>query len=346
MLKPNRQLELIAESNVFLEQYLEPFSAFLKDDKVTEICVNEQGGFWIERMGESTMKYHACADIKDEKLLRLARLVAQESDQTINEKSPLLSSSLPTGERIQFILPPAAPNGVALSIRKQGVTDLSLEDYGKLGAFKNVNFINDILPVQQDTMLRDIAASSTADSYLNGAAQSFITKAANLKKNIIISGGTSTGKTTLLNAILKSIDQTERIITIEDTAELCPPHKNTLSLLASKGGQSTAKVEVNDLLQASLRLRPDRILLGELRGAEAYSYLRAVNTGHPGSITTIHADTPNGAFEQIALMIMQSGANLTHDQIITYIRSIVDVVIQLKRVGGKRIVSDIWYPKK
>jgi len=342
----NSKPPVVTNENVFLEQYLAPFAKYLKDKKVTEICVNEPHGFWVESMGQSKMQYVSHADITNEKLLRLARLVAQESIQSVNAQTPLLSSTLPTGERIQFVLPPAAPNGVALSIRKQGVTDLNLADYAALGAFDDVNFLNEIAPVDKDSTLRDIVNSSGAANYITGAAQSFIAKAAQMKKNIIVSGGTSTGKTTLLNAILKSIDKNERIITIEDTAELQPPHKNTLSLIASKGGQSAAKVGIDELLQASLRLRPDRILLGELRGGEAYTYLRAVNIGHPGSITTVHADTPNGALEQIALMVMQSGHNLTHEQIMAYIKSIVDVVIQLKRVGGKRIVSDIWYPKK
>ncbi|MDH5723004.1 MAG: P-type DNA transfer ATPase VirB11 [Alphaproteobacteria bacterium] len=336
---------LIAQ-HVFLQQYLAPFEYYLASKEVTELCVNAPGGFWVERMGQTTMEYVPCPDIADDKLLRLARLVAQENIQSVNANMPLLSATLPTGERIQFVLPPASPKGVALSIRKQGVTDLSLADYAKLGAFDNVNFISKIKASKQDSTLCDIAANGNIQNHITGGAHTFIAKAAQAKKNIIVSGGTSTGKTTLLNAILKSIDQNERIITIEDTAELSPPHKNTLSLLASKGGQGAAKIDIQALLEASLRLRPDRILLGELRGREAYTYLRAVNTGHPGSITTIHADTPNGAFEQIALMVMQSGHNLTHDQIMSYIRSIIDVVIQLKRVGGKRIVSEIWYPKK
>lgn len=331
--KPNN---IDAGQHIFLEELLSPFYKHLQDNRVTEICVNHPGGFWVERMGVASMEYVERPDITDQKLLRLARLVAQERDQSVNERNPLLSSSLPTGERIQFVLPPAAANGVALSIRKQGVNDLSLSDYNALGAFENVNFMENIPAAKQEKSLHDLAQ--------NSSPQLFIARAAQLKKNIIISGGTSTGKTTLLNAILKSIDTNERIITIEDTAELAPPHKNTLCLLASKGNQGRANIEIKDLLEASLRLRPDRIFLGELRGSEAYAYLRAVNTGHPGSITSVHADTPHGAFEQIALMVMQAGANLTHDQIIAYIRSIVDIVIQLKRIGGKRIVSDIYYP--
>ncbi len=105
-----------------------------------------------------------------------------------------------------------------------------------------------------------------------------------------------------------------------------------------------AEVTIQSLLEASLRLRPDRILLGELRGKEAYTFLRAVNTGHPGSLTTVHADTPHGAFKQIALMVMQANLGLQNDQIMDYIRSIIDVVVQLKRIGGKRVISEVWYP--
>ncbi len=333
-------------NHVHLQQCLAPFTPYLSDENVTEICVNKQGEFWVERMGELVMQYVRCPDITDQRLARLARLVATHSGQTINEKAPLLSSSLPSGERVQFILPPASINGVALSIRKQGVTNLSLDDYAGLGAFDDVHFTNDRHAHAPDNILRDIASSSTAENMVSGAAQKFITRAARLKKNIIISGGTSTGKTTLLNAILKSIDEHERLITIEDTAELNPPQKNTLSLLASKGGQGVSNVTIQNLLEASLRLRPDRILLGELRGGEAFTYLRAVNTGHPGSITSVHADSPEGAFQQIALMVMQSEANLTHDQIMAYIRSVIDIVIQIKRVGGRRYVSEIWSPNK
>lgn len=335
-----------SNDHVFLEQYLAPFAKFLNDPEVTEVCVNEPSGFWIEKMGEPRMHYIPCSDVANEKLARLARLVAQETKQSISEKLPLLSSSLPSGERIQFVLPPAAAKGIALSIRKQGVQDLSLQDYAQLGAFEQARFIDDTEKQEEDEQLSAIVSASNGKNQDNDNIMRFIERAAKTRKNIIVSGGTSTGKTTLLNAILKSVDEHERIITIEDTAELKPPQKNTLSLLSSKGDQGQAKVTIQDLLEASLRLRPDRIFLGELRGKEAYSYLRAVNTGHPGSITTVHADTPRGAFEQIALMVMQGNVSLTHDQIMTYTKSIIDVVIQLKRVGGKRIVSEIWYPKK
>ena len=345
-MKPKPHNSNASNDHVFLEQYLAPFAKYLNDPDVTEICVNEPGGFWVEKMGQPRMEYIPCPDVANDKLARLARLVAQETKQSINEKLPLLSASLPFGERIQFVLPPAASKGIALSIRKQGVQDLSLQDYAQLGAFKEARFIDDTQTQEADTQLSAMIASSNHEDQSENNVMRFIERAAQTHKNIIVSGGTSTGKTTLLNAILKSVDKHERIITIEDTAELKPHQKNTLSLLASKGQQGQAKVTIQDLLESSLRLRPDRIFLGELRGKEAYSYLRAVNTGHPGSITTVHADTPRGAFEQIALMVMQGNVSLTHDQIMTYTKSIIDVVIQLKRSGGQRIVSEIWYPNK
>ncbi len=326
------------KNSVFLKQYLGVFQTYLGDETVSEICVNKPGELWIERSGAPAMEHIQDDAITNDVLWRLGRLVANYSDQSIALAKPLMSASLPTGERIQFATPPIARFGVALSIRKQTIKDMSLGDYAALGAFDKTSFERNIAAQNPQHNLQKL--------YDSGDIEGFITEAAQSKKNILISGGTSTGKTTLLNAILKEIDASERIITIEDTPEVRPAQQNYLSLIASKGEQGQAKVSIQDLLEASLRFRPDRIFLGELRGKEAYTFLRAVNTGHPGSITTVHADTPRGALEQIALMVMQAGLGLTHDQIMAYIRSIIDIVIQLKREGGKRIVSDIWYPEK
>ena len=134
----------------------------------------------------------------------------------------------------------------------------------------------------------------------------FLTKAVQSHQNIVISGGTSTGKTTFLNALLQEIPLDERIITIEDTREVNAPHGNMLNLIAAKGDQGKALITIQDLLEATLRLRPDRIILGELRGKEAYTFLRAINTGHPGSICTLHADSPKGAIDQLSLMVLQA----------------------------------------
>lgn len=330
------QMPLTQSDTVFLDKYLGAFQDYLFEANVSEICVNKPCEIWVERMGVPIMEAYKNPILTEDMLLRLARLVAEATGQKVGKENPLLSATLPTGERIQFALPPACKNGVALSIRKQVVKDLSLDDYEKNGAFETVNISKDIHENSYDETLQALVE--------NGKTCDFISKAARMKKNIIISGGTSTGKTTFLNAILKEIDKNERIITIEDTPEVLPTQENHLSLIASKGEQGISNITIQDLLEASLRFRPDRILLGELRGKEAYTFLRAINTGHPGSITTIHADTPKGALEQITLMVMQAGLGLSQEHIREYITSIIDIVIQLKRIGGKRVVSEIWYP--
>lgn len=195
-------------------------------------------------------------------------------------------------------MPPAVEQGlIALSIRKQALLDITLDDYEKLGAFSVINKKTE----------KEIATENQLQAlYQQKRYREFIELALLMKKNILISAGTSTGKTTFLNACLKVIPLQERILTIEDAREVKVPHKNCVHLVASRGGQGLAKVTPQELLEACLRLRPDRILLGELRGAEAFSYLRAINSGHPGSLTTIHSDSPMLAFEQLALMVMQA----------------------------------------
>jgi type IV secretion system protein VirB11 len=142
---------------------------------------------------------------------------------------------------------------------------------------------------------------------------------------------------------LKEVPREERLILIEDTPEIQIDQPNALGLLAVRGETGEARITVEDLVQASLRMRPDRIILGELRGREAASFLRAVNTGHPGSITTVHADSPRGAVDQLSLLVLQSGLNLGRAEIADYVRGIVDVFVQLSRRDGKRTVSEIMF---
>ena len=169
----------------------------------------------------------------------------------------------------------------------------------------------------------------------------FLREAVVERKTILISGGTSTGKTTFLNALLREVPVEERVIVVEDTAEVQLHGPNDLGLIAVKGELGEALINTDDLLQAALRLRPDRILLGELRGKEAVSFLRAVNTGHPGSFSTIHANSTAGALEQLALMVMQAGLGLSRSETIDYARSVVDVVVQLGRDGAERKIIAI-----
>jgi type IV secretion system protein VirB11 len=159
------------------------------------------------------------------------------------------------------------------------------------------------------------------------------------RRNVLISGGTSSGKTTLLNALVAEIPPSERLIAIEDTAELALNHQNAVGLLAARGDMGEARIDMEDLLIAALRMRPDRIILGELRGREALTFLRAVNTGHAGSLTTIHADSPERALDQLALLVLQAGIGLSWDDALRYIRRSLDLVVQLTRKNGVRVIE-------
>jgi type IV secretion system protein VirB11 len=159
--------------------------------------------------------------------------------------------------------------------------------------------------------------------------------------NILISGGTSSGKTTFLNALIREISPNERLVLIEDTPEIRLAHANAVGLIAARSALGEASVTANDLVSASLRMRPDRIILGELRGPEAFAFLRAINTGHPGSMTTIHADSVERAFEQLALLVLEGGSTLQRGDILAYVRTTVDVVLQLSRDATGRHVSGI-----
>jgi type IV secretion system protein VirB11 len=320
-----------------LNTYLRPLEHLFAQEGISEISVNRPGEVWVERFGD--MEYHPIPELTLPHLSALARLVAQSTEQMVSEEKPLLSASLPEGYRIQVILPPACEAGkVIMSIRKQTVINLDLESYEAIGAFQNTMVLQQA--DKHDQELRELLNQ--------GAIREFLSKAVLYKKNIIISGGTSTGKTTFLNAVLKKIPEMERVITCEDARELDIQHlPNRVHLLASRGGQGRAKVTMQDLIEACLRLRPDRIMVGEIRGAEAFSYLRAINTGHPGSITTIHADSPMLAFEQLMMMVMQAGLGITREQIKQYVEAIVDIVVQLKRGDkGKRFVSEVFFRER
>ena len=317
-----------------LDTFLAPLKKFFAQPTISEISINQPQEAWIEVGGDMTRYDVPEFDLNH--LKSLGRLVAQATEQKLSEEMPLLSATLPDGYRIQVVFPPACePNTVAMSIRKATIMNLDLDQYEAIGAFQNTIVKHELNPV--DKKLRELLNA--------GAVKEFIKQAVLAKKNIIISGGTSTGKTTFLNATLKVIPPTERIITCEDAREIQIPHiPNRVHLLASKGGQGRAKIDMQDLLEASLRLRPDRLMLGELRGKEAFSFMRAVNTGHPGSISTLHADTPELAIEQLVLMIMQAGMGISRDQIRNYVESVVNVVVQLKRGSrGMRYVSELYF---
>lgn len=323
----------------FLNRSLEPLKPFLEDGQVVEISVNSPGQVFVERLGAAHMEYYEIPALTEDEIANVGERVAAATNQFINKANPILSAALPGGERIQVVLPPAAPSGGAISIRKQVVNDFTLEQYRDAGALDRVSVAVGGL---NETDRRLLALLDRGEIY------SFLKTAIAERISILISGGTSSGKTTLLNACLKSIDQSERIITLEDTRELFPPQGNTVHLLASKGDQGTANVTIQNLLEASLRMRPDRLFVGEIRGAEAFSFLRAINTGHPGSMSTVHADTPAGAYEQLVMMVSQGGlaASFSKDELLSYIRSVIPIVIQLRREGGRRGISEISFARR
>lgn len=310
----------LISGSVYLDAYLTPFRPWLERESVTEILVNKPGELWIEDAAHPGMQRIELPALDNQLLQRLAEQVARISHQGINREHPLLSATLPDGARIQLCGPPATRAHWALAIRRHRLLELPLDAYDR-GPI--------VLPVEAP--MPDPLAEPIA----------FLRDAIRRRRTVLISGGTSTGKTTFLNAMLHEIPQHERVVLVEDTAELRLPGANGVGLIAVKGELGEAKVSANDLLQAALRLRPDRIVLGELRGNETVSFLRAINTGHPGSFSTVHANSPRGALDQIALMAMQSGIGLTRAETLEYAASVIDIVVQLDRIEGKRGIAAI-----
>jgi type IV secretion system protein VirB11 len=324
-------------SNPALETYLLPLQEIFAEEGINEVSINRPCEAWVEKAGDLFRREVPALDLNH--LRGLSNLIAQSTEQRISEEFPLLSGTLPNGFRIQIVLPPACESGgIIMSIRKPSAMKLSLDDYERMGAFSET-----LVEVKEDP------SNDLLETLINEKRiREFLETAIINKKNIVISGGTSTGKTTFANAALRVIPASERLITVEDAREVqLPEHPNRVHLLASRGGQGRAKVTTQDLIEACLRLRPDRIIVGELRGAEAFSFLRAINTGHPGSISTLHADTPHMAIEQLKLMVLQAGLGISEAQIREYIINVVDVFIQLKRGDkGKRFISEILMARK
>ncbi|WP_174275576.1 P-type DNA transfer ATPase VirB11 [uncultured Sphingomonas sp.] len=321
-----------APAGIYLTSYLTPFAEALARPDITDIYVNRPGELWIETLGGAIERYDAPA-LDTSTLARLARQIAALSHQGISREHPLLSASLPDGSRVQVVAPAATRGDWAIAIRKHVSADLSLGDYAKAGAFHGAR------TGKLETI--DEPGETIVDMLARGDIESALRTAVSTRRNILVSGGTATGKTTFLNALIREIPADERLITIEDTPELRVPHANTVALLAVRGNLGEAQVSADDLVSASLRMRPDRIILGELRGREAFAFLRAVNTGHPGSMTTVHADSAAGAIEQIVLLVLQGGTQLNAGDVRDYVRRSIGVFIQLGRRGGHRFVSEV-----
>jgi type IV secretion system protein VirB11 len=301
-----------------------------------ELCINRPQEAFVETSAGWRRESLPYADFDWCK--RLAKLVANSTQQRIDATSPLLSASLPTGERVQIVMPPATTAGcVAICIRRPADEVWSIEDLAARGIFRRTRRADHVLD-DTDRELQRLLSIGNHESFMRLAVRS--------RKNILVSGPTGSGKTTWTKALIREIPSNERLVTIEDAKELVlDQHPNHVRLFYSKDDQGVARVTPKQLLESCLRMRPDRILLAELRAEEAFDYLRNVNSGHPGSITSVHAASAELAFEQLVLLVKQNhgGRDLARTDIKNLLYLALDVVIQFGVESHERFIKEIWY---
>jgi type IV secretion system protein VirB11 len=319
----------------YVEQYLEPLKSYLTDERVNELVINPNGSIFIETAGAAHM-HEIDVKLPPQAIKRLGAQLAGETRNTLGALSPIVSGRVNvwgSPQRVQVVVEPAIEHGVSLSIRKYLTHALASQDIGFLeGAQVHVDD-------ERRNRHREIAELAE-----KGDLQGLFRRAVDEKFNVLIAGGTSSGKTTVARSLIEMMNINERLITIEDAQELFPPHRNQVGLISDRKENSPRMP--SKLLESCLRMRPDRIILGEIRGVEAYDFLEAINTGHPGAITTIHADSPALAFDRLALMVMRSGVRLSHGDIVTYAKRTIDLVIQVGRRNGRRGVLEIHLPSQ
>lgn len=319
----------------FLGAYLAPLREVLADPRVIEVALNADGRVWVERQGDVHMTPQDGVIYDPARLRDLARAVAGETKGQISAKRPLVSGKIALGDgapvRAQVVHEPAVETAAAITLRRYR------EDRGGLGDF---GLLHGALV---DLFARRRARAAEVVRLMGeGAVEDAMRRCVEDRLNVLVSGGTSTGKTTFARGLLDLVPPAERIITIEDAFELFPTQPNCVMLLADRaeGSERTAA----RLLEASLRLRPDRIVLGELRGAEVATFLEAINTGHAGSVTTIHADGAERALDRLALMMMATGTRMSFAEVRQYCRTSIDLVVQLGRRDGRRGVAEVHMP--
>ncbi len=287
-----------------------PLERLLSDDSISEIMVNGPGDIWIERQGRL---YETTVRFNDESHLRriINKMVAQVG-RRVDESSPMVDARLPDGSRVNVIIPPLSLSGPLVTIRKFSKKRLTLDDMVNLGT-------------------------------ISEEAVGFLRLCVEAELNILISGGTGTGKTTLLNALSAAVPESDRIVTIEDAAELQLHQEHVLRLEARpKNIEGEGEISIRELVRNSLRMRPDRIIVGEVRGAESLDMLQAMNTGHDGSMSTVHANAPRDALHRVETMVLMSGYDLPIRAIRQQVSSALDLIVHLDRFeDGSRRVSQI-----
>jgi pilus assembly protein CpaF len=286
-----------------------PLERLLADDTITEIMVNGPHEVWIERQGKL---YRTDVSFTDDSHLRriIVKMVAQ-AGRRVDESVPMTDARLADGSRLNAVLPPLSLSGALLTIRKFPRRRLNSEDMARLGTL----------------------TPETVD---------FLDKCVKARLNVLISGGTGTGKTTLLNVLSASIPEEDRVVTIEETAELQLHQHHVLRLEArNRNSEGEGEITIRDLVRNSLRMRPDRIVVGECRGAEALDMLQAMNTGHDGSLCTLHANTPRDALSRVETMVLMAGYDLPVRAIRQQVCSALDLLVHLARVrdGSRRVIA-------
>jgi pilus assembly protein CpaF len=288
--------------------FLKPIEHLILDKSVSEVMVNGPDRVFIERDG--FVQQVPGISLGDRSLTVAVKNIARRLGDDISESKPILDSRLPDGSRVAAVIPPCSLNGVTLTIRKFNSRHFEIEDLIRTG---------------------------TLDRGLANRLEDYVLQ----KRNLLISGSTGSGKTSLLTALGKFIPADERILLIEDTAEIQLAHENLVRFEARREQNGTPAVSIRDLLKAALRHRPDRIVLGEIRSGEAFELLQLLNTGHSGTISTIHASSAKQGLSRFTSCVLQSGVELPYRAIKTNIGDSLNVVIQIERRPGRRFISEV-----
>ena len=288
--------------------FLKPIEHLILDDSISEVMVNGPDRVFIEKQG--FVQPVPGVSIGEKSLMVAVKNIARRLGDDISESKPILDSRLPDGSRVAAVIPPCSLSGVTLTIRKFNTRQFEMEDLIRTGTL-------------------DRALANHLEDYVLA------------RNNILISGGTGTGKTTLLSILGKFIPQDERVLIIEDTAEIQLAQENLVRFEARREQNGHPAVAIRDLLKAALRHRPDRIILGETRGGEAFDLLQLLNTGHSGTLSTIHANTAKQGLARFTSCVLQSGVDLPYRAIKTNIADSLNVVIQVERRPGRRYISEV-----
>ena len=288
--------------------FLKPIEHLILDDSISEVMVNGPNAVFVEKNG--VLEHATGVSLSDKALMVAVKNIARRLGDDISEAKPILDSRLPDGSRVAAVIPPCSLRGVTLTIRK-----FSRRYFG----------------------IEDLIAAGTLDRSLAARLGRYVLE----RKNVLLSGGTGSGKTTALNALGRFIPADERVLLIEDTAEIQLPHLNLVRFEARQAQNGLPAVAPRDLLKAALRHRPDRIILGEVRGGEAFDLLQLLNTGHSGTFSTIHASSAKQALSRFTSCVLQSGVELPYRSVKANLADSLNIVVQVERRPGRRFISEV-----